>query len=332
MYFILGISLVFALLLVLNVLISIGASMFWRVAAKRTENWSAQTRARFIFALRVFPFASAFLFVFAFLLPAYLLFEPLASSETVTYKLAFLSAASLVGVGFAFYRVFGTWRATNALVKDWMRRAEPISVAGVAVPVYKIRHPFPVVAVVGTFRPQMFVAEQIFDALEATEFSAAVQHEIGHLAARDNLKRAAMRACRDLLVFPFFGDALDRAWAENIESGADEYAAQTGGNSTALNLASALIKIARIVPPGAKPSMPAGAFLIEEPTAEIAARVRRLLQMTDGNLIFQNARAADFSLWICSACALFALTLLATNENFLQTVHDLLETIVAVLQ
>lgn len=333
MYFILGISLVLALLLVLNVLISIGASMFWRVAARATEDWTAQNRARFIFALRVFPFASAFLFVFGFLMPAYLLFEPHSSDEIVTYKLALLSGASLVGVGFAFYRVFGTWRATDALVKDWTRRAETIEIEGVSIPVYKIRHRFPVVAVVGAFRPKMFVAEQIFESLEAEEFAAAVRHEAGHLAARDNFKRAAMRVCRDLLIFPFFGDALDRAWAENIESGADEYAAQTGGGSTALNLASALIKIARIVPPGAKPSMPAAcAFLIEKPTAEIAARVRRLLRMSDGSLIFQNARLADYSLRLCSACALCALTLLATNHNFLQTVHDFLEAVVAVLQ
>ncbi len=332
MYFLLGISLAFALLLVSNVLISVSASMFWRAAAKRTVKWSAQNRARFIFAVRVFPFASAFLFVFAFLIPAYLLFEPFSSQETVGGKLALLSAASVVGVGFAFYRVFGTWRATRSLVKDWLQCAEPIEVAGVAVPVYKIRHPFPVVAVVGAFRPRMFVAEQIFESLEAEEFQAAIRHEAGHLAARDNLKRAAMRVCRDLLVFPFFGERLDRAWAENIEAGADEYTAQTGGNRTALNLASALIKIARIVPPGAKPSMPAGAFLIEEPTAEIAARVRRLLQITDGTLAFQNSRLSDFSLWLCSACALGALTLLATNENFLQTVHDFLEAIVAILQ
>lgn len=331
MYFLLIISLILALLLVLNVAISISASALWRVAANRTRGWTAQNRARFIFALRVFPFASALVFALGFLLPAYLLFEPHSSDETVGYKLALLSAVSSVGVGFAFYRVFQTRRATRALVKNWLKNAEPIRVEGVSIPVHRIRHPFPVVAVVGTFRPRMFVASQIFETLDANEFQAAVRHEVGHLAARDNFKRAAMRACRDLLVFPF-GRNLDRAWAENIEAGADEYAAQTGGNQTALNLASALVKIARVIPPGAKPSMPAGAFLIAEPSAEIAFRVRKLLQMTDQKFVFQAARASDFLFWLGSAFVLLVLTMLATNQNFLQLVHDVLEAVVAALQ
>ncbi len=332
MYFLLGISLVFALLLVLNVLASIGASVLWRAASKRTENWTAQARARFIFALRVFPVAAALVAVFAFLLPAYILFEPHRSSETVGVKLAFLSLLSAVGVGFAFYRVFQTRRATRRLIKDWMKRAEPIKVSGVAVPVYKIRHPFPVIAVVGALRPRMFVAEQIFETLETGEFQAAIWHETGHLAACDNFKRAVMRVCRDLLVFPF-GKTLDRAWAEEAEAGADEYAAQSGGDSqTALNLAAALIKIARIVPAGAKPSMPAGAFLIEQPSTEIAFRVQKLLQMTGGETSFLASRAFNFRLWFCCAALCATLVLLAADQNFLLQLHNASETVVALLQ
>ncbi len=331
MYFLLITSLILALLLVLNAAISISASVLWRFAAKQTRDWTAQNRARFIFALRVFPFASALVFALAFLLPAYLLFEPHSSNETVGFKLAFLSIVSATGVGFAFYKVFRTRRATRNLVADWMKYAEPIRVEGVSIPVYKIKHSFPVIAVVGAFRPRMFVAGQIFESLNDAEFQAAARHEAGHLVARDNLKRTIMRTCRDLLIFPF-GQKLDRAWAENIEAGADEYAAQNGGKQTALNLASALIKIARIIPDGAKPSMPAGAFLIEAPTAEIAFRVLKLLQMSDGKTIFQTARSSNFLFGLYSVSALFVLTLLATNQNFLQEVHDILEAIVAFLQ
>ena len=109
----------------------------------------------------------------------------------------------------------------------------------------------------------MFIASQIFDSLNEQELQAAIAHEYGHLVARDNFKRTLMRVCRDLLVFPF-GRSLDNAWAENVESAADEYAAQTGGNLTAINLASALVKIARIVPNNSKPAMPSGTFLLTE--------------------------------------------------------------------
>ncbi len=332
MYFLLGISLVFASLLVLNAAASIFGSVLWRFVSKSAVNWSAQKRARFIFALRVFPFAGALVFVSAFLLPAYLLFEPHASDESVSFKLAFLSTVSAIGSVCAFVNIFRTRRATRLLVSDWMKYAEPIEIPDVSIPVYRISHPFPVIAVVGAFRPRMFIANQIFALLDEKEFQAAIRHETGHLAARDNLKRTFMRVCRDLLVFPF-GQTLDRAWAENAESGADEYAAQTGDNSTALDLAAALIKIARIVPPGAKPSMPTGAFLIEQPSAEIAFRVQKLLQMTDGKSVLQNCRSSNFLFRLYTGFALYALLLLlVVNQNFLQKVHNIIETVVAVLK
>lgn len=332
MYFLLGISLIFASLLIFNAAASIFASVLWRFVSKSAVNWSAQKRARFIFALRVFPFAGALVFVSAFLLPAYLLFEPYASDESVGFKLAFLSTVSAVGGVCAFVNIFRTRRATRRLVSDWMKYAEPIEIADVPIPVYRFSHPFPVIAVVGALRPRMFVANQIFALLDEKEFQAVIRHETGHLAARDNLKRTLMRVCRDLLVFPFFGRTLDRAWAENAESGADEFAARRGGNMAAVDLAAALLKIARIVPHGAKPSMPAGAFLIEEQTAEIAFRVQRLLQMTEAEKVVADRRAYKFSLSHCYAAALAAVLLLATNHDFLKQIHHAVEAIVALLQ
>jgi Zn-dependent protease with chaperone function len=332
MYFALVIALIFALLLVLNVAASISATVLWRaVSARAAANWTARARAQFIFSLRALPFAAALVFVSAFLLPSYFLFEPLSSDETVSLKLAVVSFISAVGVLSAFYRVFKSWSATRKLLKDWMRYAEPIKVAGVSVPVYRICHPFPVIAVIGTFRPRMFVAAQIFASLTEEEFQAAICHETGHLAARDNFKRMLMRVCRDLLIFPV-GRSLDRAWAENAEAGADEFAAQSGGNRTAINLAAALIKIARIVPEGAKPSMPSGAFLIGQQTAEIAFRVQKLLRMTDGENIFNLRNGIKISFWIYSAVFTALVLLLATNETFLFKIHTALETIVTALQ
>src|SRR5262249_56091405 len=96
-------------------------------------------------------------------------------------------------------------------------------------------------------------ADNRFQSLTREEMAAAIADEGGHLAARDNLKRAALRACRDALaIFPC-GASLDRAWAEASEAAADEHAAR-GESAVALDLASALIKIARLVPEGVKPT------------------------------------------------------------------------------
>lgn len=333
MYFLLGISLMLALLLVLNLLVSAAANVLWRFIAPAANGWSARRRARIIFVLRIFPFAAALLFVVLFLLPAYLLFEPHFSEEIVSVKLALLAFVSIIGVGIAACRVFGTWWRTRRLVANWLAHAEAIRVAGVEIPVYQIRHPFPVMAVVGTFRPRMFIAKQIFASLDGEEFQAAIRHEFGHLAARDNFKRALMRVCRDLLVFPF-GRRLDRDWSENVESAADEYAAETGGAAAALNLASALLKIARIVPSGTRPAMPAGAFLIEAQTAAVAWRVRRLLRLSETKIIRAKSQSPrlDYLLLFCFAAASGVALLFAANYNFLLQIHRALEGFVALLQ
>ena len=93
-------------------------------------------------------------------------------------------------------------------------------------------------------RPRLFIAEQVLDALEADEIAAVIGHEFGHIAAWDNLKRLAMKLCGDILIVPF-GRSLDSDWSEVSERAADEFAVGQGSRSTALNLASALIKIAR---------------------------------------------------------------------------------------
>jgi Zn-dependent protease with chaperone function len=331
MYFLLGISLIFALLLAVNVLFSAAAEIVWRAVSPLLENWSARNRAQFIFALSVLPLAGALVVVFAFLLPAYVLFEPLETNEVVTAELALLSFISLIGIAIASFRVFGTRRATRRLVSNWLERAERISVENVKIPIYRIPHFFPVIAVIGTFRPRMFIAEKVLDSITPEELQAAIAHEHGHLKGFDNFKRTILRVCRDLLIFPL-GKTLERAWTENAESAADEFVAQTGGNSKALDLAAALVKIARIAPQNASPAMPLGSFLIEKNDAQINGRVRRLVQLGE-NL---NSPASPFKLRIAFqvffAFGILSIIALATNYDFLFRIHTIMEKIVAALQ
>lgn len=332
MYYFLGISLFLASLLVLNFFISLASSLIWNRAENFLQNWSPQKRKQVIFVIRVFPFLAALVFVLAFLLPAYLLFEPHSPDETVSAKIAVPALLSLFGIGFALFRVFGTWRRTRLLLGDWLEHSEKMEVKDVSVPVYRLEHPFPVLAVVGTFRPKMFIAKQIFDTLSDEEFAAAIRHEVGHLAEHDNLKRTLMRVCRDLLVFPM-GKKLERAWAENAEIAADEYAAKAGGNPVAINLASALVKIARIVPPDTAPAMPLGAFFIEKNEADITLRVRRLLQIA-GNVAALRTKSNEIKIFhrfvLAAGCG--AILFLATNSYFLFKVYTVLEKIVGILQ
>ena len=333
MYTLLGISLCFAVFFVLNLLASALTATAWRVLSPKSNQWSSVKCARISFALRISPTIFAFIFVSLFVLPAYLLFEPYSPKDGVTLKLALPALISAFGVCFAIFRVFGAWWITRQLVADWLKFSEQISVRNISIPVYCIQHSFPVIAVVGAFRPKMFVARQIFDSLSDEEFQAAIAHEYAHLVARDNFKRIMLRVCRDLLLVSC-GSKLDHIWAEVSEAAADEHAAQTGGNETALSLASALVKVARIVPKGASPVMPVGAFLVETQTGDINFRVRRLLQFTSS----ENARAKQtwfgfgVSSWLLLGGFFVVTLMLATNYRFLQSIHFGYEYIVNILQ
>lgn len=335
MYHLLGLSLALAALLTANALVSLAVAGLWRGwLDRRTRAWSGAARAQLLFALRLAPFACALLFVAVFIVPAYLLYEPEAAAETVSLKLAALAALSIIGLALALKRSLSAWLVTRRLVADWLRHAVPVTLPGVNVPAYRVAHRFPVVAVVGALRPRLFIAHQLFATLNDGELRAALAHECGHLAARDNLKRALLRSCRDALTIVPAGRTLDRAWSESAEAAADEHAASAGDADTALDLASALVKIARLVPPGARPALPAGAFLLGAlDDGSLAWRVRRLMQLAAGDASGQAVGSLPGAwLWV-SACALLSVALwYAADARVLATIHTALEYVVGALR
>lgn len=279
MYEFLGISLALAALLCVNAAATALAGCVWRFISERVSACPAHVRAQLIFILRTSPAAFSVAFVLLLLVPSYLAYEPAATSERVSIKLALLALLSIAGLGLAFWRGLSAWLATRRLLKDWLAHSERVELEGVGIPAYSVEHAFPIIAVVGAFRPRLFIASHLLESLSARELAAALAHERGHLKARDNLKRTVMRACRDALVILPTGRALDRAWAEASESAADAYTASKD-EKVLLDLASALVKIARLVPEDAKPTMPAGAFLVGEPQG-VEARVRKLLTLAE---------------------------------------------------
>ena len=143
-----------------------------------------------------------------------------------------------------------------------------------------------------------------------------------------------MRACRDALTIVPAGRTLDRAWAESAEAAADEYAARTGDATAALDLASALVKIARRVPQGARPAMPAGAFLIGAlDGGSLAWRVRRLTQLAADETRAQRNTATHAAwLWAGASVLFVAAALVASDARALAAMHTVLEYVVNALR
>ncbi len=333
MYELLGLCLTLTALLTLNTLASLAAAIVWRGLKQRAQGWSAISRVRLLFALRVFPPLAALIGVAAFILPSYLIYEPHQTGETVNLKLAALPLLSAAGIVLAVWRGLMTWRATRRLTINWLRQAEPISLNNVAIPAYRLKHHFPIIAIVGALRPRLFIADGVFHSLSSEEIAAAIAHENGHLVARDNLKRSLLRICRDVLTIAPCGRALDRAWTEDSESAADEHAARAS-SETALDLASALVKIARLVPAGMRPAMPAGVSLIGDDISGIVHRVHRLTQLAGmaDNGEGRGGMAWRFTSWATFGALVAAVTFLTTQTHFLASVHELIEQIVAALR
>jgi Zn-dependent protease with chaperone function len=332
MFVLLGISILLAALLALNSLSSLALAALWHILGGFTRRWPAALRARVLFLLRIGPALSAIFFVALFFVPSYLAYEPRVTTEGVSLKLAALAAASLIGLTLAILRAIASWRATARLTADWLLHAEPVCIAGLNIPAFCFEHAFPIIAIVGVIRPKLFIARRVLNSLTEDEIAAAIAHECGHLAARDNLKRGSLRACRDALLIIPCGRALDCAWSEASECAADEYAAREG-RKMALDLASALVKIARMIPCGVRPTMPAGVFLIgDDEGSSLKSRVRRLIELAaQYNPRLQPKLSLTSLIWIIAGFVVISSAVLANTHMAQVTVHSFIEHAVAFL-
>lgn len=333
MYYLLGISVALAAFSAANAFGSLVAAGAWRAARGFASRLPPAPRADLIFALRTVPTALAFASVATLLLPAYFAYEPAHSDEEVGVKLALLAIISASCFAVAVWRGAASIVATRRIRRGLMRGAAPVRLRGISVPAFRVGHALPLVAVVGVWRPRLFIAAHLFDVLSAAEMSAAIAHELGHVSARDNLKRTLMRLCRDVLPIAPGARALEREWSAESEGAADDFAARRGGAGAAISLASALVKIARMMPDvRVNPSLAAIALLVDG-EAGVAERVDRLLNFADAAHA-DAPRARNFARHaaLVSYLLIFASTLLlATQPVITRGLHAALEHVVSAL-
>ncbi len=333
MYELLGISLALAALLTFNAAMSLVTSAIWRLIHSKAKHWPARTQAQTIFALRVIPGCLAIVCVVTLFVPAFLAHEP-RQSENVSWKLAGLAFVSVAGLLLALWRGLAAWITTRNLITNWLRNSEPINLPQVPIPAFQLKHPFPVIAIVGVSRPRLFIADHLLASLTPEELSAAIAHECGHLFARDNLKRVLLRLCRDMLTLVPCGRTLDQEWMAASEVAADDFAARNSSEE-ALDLASALVKIARLIPAGQRPGLPVSVSLIGEDSGSIRHRVHRLASQaicSNQKLASTETTLISTSLWLPFGAFLAAALVIATDADLLYPIHRFMEAIVSALQ
>jgi Zn-dependent protease with chaperone function len=335
MYELLGITLVLALLLTLNASATLVASGIARASKRLLWKCSARTRAEILFVMRIGPPVIAIVAIGTLLIPSYLKHEPQATNETVSLKLGVLAAISAIGVALAILRGLRSWLATRSLLREWLSASTPFHLEAVKVPTFVLPHSFPIIAVVGAIRPRLFIASHVLEKLSDEELAAAIAHEYGHLAAQDNFKRSVMRISRAALLIIPCGRWLDRTWSEASESAADEYAAQRS-SQVALDLASALVRIARMIPQGQRQTLPAAVsgFLIGSDTPGVKVRVSRLLELaaTDPSDLVSSAPLVRYIPWFVLTVLVVISVSIESRPQVLASVHEFVEHAVRVSQ
>ena len=334
MYELLGITLVLALLLTINATATLAAAGMGRACRRILWKCSARTRAEILFVMRIGPPVIAIVAIAAFMIPSYLKYEPYGTKETVGIKLGVLAGISAVGVALAISRGVRSWLATRSLLKQWLRASTPIHLDAITVRTFVLQHSFPIIAVVGALRPRLFIASQVLESLSEEELAAAIAHEYGHLSAQDNFKRSVMRISRAALLIIPCGRWLDRAWSEASESAADEHAAERS-SQVALNLASALVRIARMIPSGQRQTLPALAsgFLMSEDAPGVKVRVSRLVELAaaDPRLLVSSAPLFRFIPWLVLTVVVVVSVTIESRPQVLASVHQFVEHVVAFL-
>ncbi len=214
-----------------------------------TSEGTAAARADTLLRLRLWPSIVAIV-IGAFTAIGLWRFESSDAHEVIGWTLrGGATLGALVLATFAT-RLWRLHLETRSLLTTWLAGATPLPLGDLPgppdldVPAYRIETHFPVVAVVGVFRPTLVVDGSVLDACSPEELSAILAHEGGHIRRWDNLRRALFAATPDLLAWTSAGPALREAWREATEEAADDVAAATDGQMRN-HLAGALIRVAR---------------------------------------------------------------------------------------
>jgi beta-lactamase regulating signal transducer with metallopeptidase domain len=283
----------------------------------RVGGGTPSARARALLRVRALPFALA-TGSLALAVLSFLEFEPRRPDERMGLVLVALGITGVVFLIAAAIRLARLLLLTSRLERAWMVDAESVVLESVEVPAYAVSSSFPIVALVGVVRPRLLVARSVLAACSPEQLRAIVAHERGHLLRRDNLSRAILAVSPDLLAWMPMATRLAAAWHDAAEEAADDHAAVLGDRGR-LTLAEALLRVARLAPPGSPPIIvPASALYRGE---NLDRRVRRLLGP-------QTAVPPPASIWWRAAGTA---SVVATGALALHAIHELLEAAVTFL-
>jgi Zn-dependent protease with chaperone function len=212
------------------------------IVGKLATTARCRASAAILFAVQVLPVCFAAVVTFGWMLPSFIVLEPRNTTESPGFHLWLMTGLSAALLFIFAWRCGHLVYETNRASKQWLRSATQLF-PKTSVPTYRIQGEAPLVAVIGIFRPRIFVSQGVLSLFTTQELTAALAHEMAHVHAWDNLKRFVLRVIRlPRWIAPLAG--LESTWASAAECDADENAVRVG--AAPLELASALVKVGRL--------------------------------------------------------------------------------------
>lgn len=245
------------------------------VVIRRSKRWDSASRARACLTLRLGPATLGLVVAGTLFLPAFLAGEPADTPERLGPGLWILAMTVFALVLMSVLRATREWWNTVMLRRAWLSDARPLAPLGAGLPAYVITSRFPLVAVVGIWRPVLVISDRVLASCTAPEMDAILAHEVAHLRARDNLIRLLFLVMPDGLSRTAVGRRLERVWAESSEEAAD----RSAGPERAPALARALVRVTRMAV-GAPPPATIAAL---SRGGSIAGRIERLIALERGD-------------------------------------------------
>lgn len=274
-YAILCAALMLAVLALTYVAATCIAALAWKLLRHRITNSSQQ--AFFALGCRLFPLFAALCVTFALALPAFLDLEPHARVEGLTTRLVLLAAFGAGLLAWLATRAAIIAAATLRAVAETRRSAVVLEMSGSEIPVLVRESEATFAAAVGIVAPQVVLSRQMLNELSPEELRAAVAHEFAHMRAFDNLKQFLLKVTQPPRWLQL--READACWREATELAADAAAVRSG--ASALELSSALLKVARCGGTQ-RASLAVSSFLALPASAgSLEARVRNLEQLME---------------------------------------------------
>jgi hypothetical protein len=235
---------------------------------------------------------------------AFARYEP---RTTIEAPGSILLAWAAIGIGLTvvgLWRLIVHWRSTCRFLQTVERTATRVTLSGVSLPAWQVDTAFPLVALAGVWRPCLLIARGVLEQVPDDELRVIVKHELAHARQRDNVARLVLFGLPDVLNLGLRWPGIERAWQEASEDAADELA--TGDDEQARAcLASALVRVARMVGTQAVPAVPLLAF---HRGGSVERRVRRLLDGAERRTSAPSLRRVFMTVILSSSGAFAWLT------------------------